>query len=386
MRVLHVIDSGGLYGAEKMLLSLAGEQQRLGLAPALASIGRPGEGAKAVEREAAVRGLAVEPFRMRSGPNFPGALDIARFARAGGAELIHTHGYKADILFGFLPRMLRRLPVVATVHGWTERQGLNRMRFYAALHGLSLRFVDRVVLVNGAMRSHPRLRGCRQERLAVVANGLSLTDEGEGRSQPADPAVLQFCSGGYTLGAIGRLSIEKGFTILLDAFASLAAQDPRLRLLILGEGPQRPVLEAKISQLGLEQRVLLPGYREGAARYLPSLGAFVLPSLSEGLPMVLLEALHAGVPVVATRVGGVPEVLEGEAAGILVCPGDAGALSRGIGRLLADPAAAAERVSYGRRLLESRYTARAMAQKYLEIYQGVAMPGGICAPSRPENH
>ena len=127
MKVLHVIDSGGLYGAEVMLLNLMSEQVAMGLEPILASIGDPGITEKPLETEAIRRGLPVKVFRMRPGPNVWGALKILRFARSELVGLLHSHGYKGNILFGLMPRMLRRIPMVATVHGWTWTGGISRM-------------------------------------------------------------------------------------------------------------------------------------------------------------------------------------------------------------------------------------------------------------------
>ena len=356
-----------------MLLGLAVEQQQLGLEPVIVSIGEPGIKEKPVEREARSRGVQVVPFRMRPGPNVFGTTEILRYARNTRTDLFHSHGYKGNILLGMLPRRVRRLPVITTIHGWTSRPGLNKMRLYEYLDSFCLRYLDRVVLVNKGMRSHARLRGCRPDRLMVVENGITLPVQRKSAVE-LDPALLTFMEGGYTVGAIGRLSPEKGFAVLLEAFARLAAENPELRLLIIGEGVERPLLEERIRSLGLQGRVLLPGYREAAAGYIPFLGTFVLPSLSEGLPMVLLEALYAQVAVVATRVGGVPEVLDQGDAGILVSPGGVEELTEGIRKTVADRAGAERMAKRGITLLESRYTARTMAEKYLKVYQEV---GGL---------
>ena len=139
MKILHIIDSGGLYGAEVMLLNLMGEQVALGLTPILVSIGDPGVAEKPLEAEAKRRGLRVEMFRMRPGPNILGAFEIMRFARGERAELLHSHGYKGNILFGFLPRFVRRMPMVTTLHGWTWSGGMTRMLLYEWLDSQSPR-------------------------------------------------------------------------------------------------------------------------------------------------------------------------------------------------------------------------------------------------------
>lgn len=367
MKVLHVIDSDGLYGAEIMLLNLAAEQAAMGLEPVIASIGEPRIGEKPLETEATRRGLRVERFRMRPGPNIAGAFRVLRFAWHEGCDVLHSHGYKGNILFGFMPRAVRRVPMVATLHGWTWTGGMDRMGLYEWLDRLSLRFVDAVVMVNGAMRQKIDLPSVH-----VVPNGIPLIGEADRRAAPLDPRIVEFCRGGITLGAIGRLSPEKGFDILLDAVREVAEHHPDIRLVILGEGESRGGLEAKIRELGLTERVLLPGYVPDAGCYLPLFRVFVLSSLTEGLPMVILEAMQAGVPIVATRVGGVPEVLQEGEAGVLVPAPSAGDLATGIKHIIADEAGARDMAAVARQRLEANYSAIAMAQKYQGIYDRLA--------------
>jgi glycosyltransferase involved in cell wall biosynthesis len=366
MKIMHVIDSGGLYGAEIMLLSLMQEQVALGLEPVLASIGEPSCREKPIEREGARLGLAVRTFRMRPGPNLAGALAILRFARAQRIDLIHSHGYKGNIFFGLIPRFLRRLPLVSTVHGWTSTAGLNRMFFYERLDSLALTGADRVVLVSEGMLSHPRLNRLSSDTTCVVENGIP--ELAAPNDKELDPGIAAFTRRGMTLGAIGRLSPEKGLGYLLEAVAALVEEGLDLRLVIMGEGAERSRLQAAARELGIVDRVLMPGYQPDAKRYLPLFGIFVMPSLTEGLPMVLLEAMQAGVPIAASRVGGIPGVLQDGRCGALVDPGSCAALVEGVRGIIGDPAEAAKRAASARLRVAEQYSSRAMAQKYLSIY------------------
>lgn len=370
MRILHVIDSGGLYGAEVMLLHLMEAQVQLGIDPVLASIGSPGCGDKPVEIEARRRGLRVEPFRMRPGPNWPGAFAILRFARREEIELLHSHGYKGNILFGLLPKRLRRLPVVTTLHGWTWTGGLTRMRAYEWLDGLSLRFVDRVVLVNESMLDHPRLQFGKRSRLVVSENGIPLAAPEPGQNElDLNPEILAFARQGFSIVAVGRLSREKGFDLLLAGVAGLVAQGKDVRLLIMGEGGLREPLLLQARELGVADRLMLSGYVPAAGKYLSRFNCFAIPSLTEGLPMVLLEAMAGGVPIVASRVGGMPEALDHGRAGMLVESGDVAALRAGIAEVMDHPATAGERAGHAGRRVREIYSSRAMAERYSEVYR-----------------
>ncbi len=363
LRILHVIDSGGLYGAENMLLNLVTEQAHLGMKPIIASIGDRSCSEKPLETEARRRGLRIEVFRMRPGLNIAGALRILRFARHAGCDIIHSHGYKGNILLGFMPKSLRRIPIVSTLHGWTWTGGWNRMRLYEWLDRLSLRFIDRVVGVNTAMRKRINL-----ENFRIINNGIPTTGSTLKPNASLDPQIVDFCNGGYTLGAIGRFSPEKGFDVLLKAVHEASKTHPEIRLVIIGEGFKRSALESNIKELGIKERVLMPGYVRNAKDYLPFFKIFVISSHTEGLPIVLLEAMFAGTPIVSTDVGGIPEVLDSGSAGTLVRAGDVKGLSEAILSVYRAPATADEKSLAAKEILKSRYSAKTMALAYRDAY------------------
>ena len=365
---MHIIDSGGYYGAEIMLIHLMSEQHKMGIYSLLASVGLPGESEKQIEAEARQRYLPVKAFRMHPGPNFIGASKVLCYAIKNNFDILHSHGYKGNILFGLIPQCVRRLPLVSTLHGWTATEGINKMRFYEWLDSLSLRFIDTVVLVNDGMRNHPGMPKNIKNEFRVVNNGIS--QEVDASQMTLAPELVNFCrqEHGYIIGAIGRLSKEKGFSYLIDALSILLEQGRNLRLLLLGEGGQRGFLETKIAKLGLGEHVRMPGYLLDAARYLRLFNVLVIPSLTEGLPITVLEAMRAGVPIAASRVGGIPNVLEDQTSAMLVPAADALALAEAIARLQDQPALG--RILAGRAVEEfnRHYTSERMAIEYKRIY------------------
>lgn len=369
MKVLHVIDSGGLYGAEIMLLHLMLEQIKMGMTPILASIGKHGEAEKFVEAEACRRNFSVRRFRMHPGPNLSGAIRILQYARRENVDLFHTHGYKANILFGLMPRVIRPFPIVATLHGWTWVGGLDRIRFYEWLESVSFLFVDRVVLVNDGIKEHPWLRKLAKPSISIVENGIPLEKPVHHEKLRSD--IVNFTKRGFTICSIGRLSPEKGFNFLIEVFADLIAAGHDYHLVILGEGQMRSALEKQVAEIGISDRLLLPGYVADAARYLPLFNLFAMPSLTEGLPMVLLEAMAAGTPIVATRVGGVARVLSDGLAGLLVKPCDKEGLKAAIVSSATDSKAVRGRVEQAKFRVQKEYSSIAMADKYHTIYRTI---------------
>lgn len=365
MRILHIIDSGGMYGAEAVLLELAAGQERLGHPASIASIGIHGCSNKPLEVAAERRGLTVHRVRMADGPNPSGGWGLIQLARRERVDILHSHGYKSDILLGFVPSRLRRLPLVSTVHGFTSTGGVSRLALYRWLDLRALRRCDRVVLVHHGMTQGMGFDRLGDPRWRVIENGISH----DAVIPPADDdPIVQFCRcGGPVVGAVGRLSPEKGFHHLLVAFQRLVEAGSNARLIILGEGPERRRLERMVAKAELNARILLPGFAD-ARRYLPLFNVFVLPSLTEGLPIALLEAMHAGVPIVASRTGGVPAVLEGGACGILVQPGDVVDLSAALEGMLADRAGAVALAGRARLAVRERYSSARMVDQYVELY------------------
>jgi glycosyltransferase involved in cell wall biosynthesis len=363
MRILHFVDSGGFYGAEAVLLGLATEHLRLGHAASIVSIGNASSGEKALEREARRRGVPVHVVRMADGLNIRGGLRLAELARRESADIVHSHGYKPNILLGILPRRLRPAPMVATVHGYTHTSGFDRMRVYEWLDVHALRRFDRVVFVHSGMRTIPGLNRLDERRVRVIENGLP--NQEQSGSSLHNPQLASFCTG-HVIGAVGRLSSEKGFDRLIDAFSRVVAAGAQAKLVILGEGPERAALEERVRAQGLSERVLMPGFVDATA-HLSLFTVFALSSLTEGLPISLLEAMRAGVPIVATRVGAIPSIV-GADCGVLVDADDVAGLADALQRALNDVSFAAT-ISKAAAAKVREYSVSRMAARYLTAYE-----------------
>lgn len=359
MRILHTIDSAGLYGAERVLLTLATEQKRRGDAPTILSIGNLSSPPKAIEIEAAQLGIECIALRMNDGLNLRGARDILRAATERDTDVIHSHGYKTNILLALVPRRTREVAVVTTLHGWTAKKAFSKLGLY--------RFLDRRLL--------PRLDAIVSvSPIAIPGNTITVIPNGicAGRETVPDDAIaasLRELKARTTalVGAVGRLSPEKNFGALFDA---LKALPEGIGAAILGDGPEAAALQARIQDEDLASRVLMPGYVRDAARYLPLFDVLTIPSLTEGLPMILLEAMSAALPVVATKVGDIPGTLAD--AGALVEPGDAADLAAAISLVAADLPGYRERAVAGARRVQAEYGASQMASRYDAVYRAAS--------------
>lgn len=247
----------------------------------------------------------------------------ARF-KARGFDLIHSHGYRADFIGLFVSRYFG-LPIVSTCHGFISTD--LHLSAYNRLDVFLLRFFNRVIAVSEQMKEDLVARGVPGEKVQVITNAVceeSRSDTERVRRETRTRLGVEHDE--FVLGFAGRLSEEKGLGHLLEAVKAWTPTCVRWRLILIGEGPHRGVLEHAVRELGLAGKVLFAGFQGDLAQWYPAMDAFVLPSLTEGTPMVLLEAMATGIPVIATSVGGVPAMISSGENGILVPPGDASRL------------------------------------------------------------
>ena len=369
MRILHLIDSGGMYGAESFVISLMKAQRDLGNEIVLGSLGDYGLGVKEIEQVAEASQFCVKRFRMRKGPNLFGSMEILKQAERGAFDLVHTHGYKADILMGLIAWRQRGFGLIATVHGWTSVEGLSRLQLYEWLDRKMLRAMDAVVVVSDPLFADPCVKRIRK-KLYIIHNGIALDTDCKKRETLEDP-ITNFAQGAFIVATIGRLSPEKGHRMLLNAFKLFLQKGILAKLVIIGDGAERGELLRAASHEGLGNDVLLAGYRSDAKKFLPLFDVFVLPSLTEGTPITLLEAMAAGVPVVATAVGGVPDVLDYGAAGIIVEPNIPESIAHALLKLYRSPELRQQLARRAYERLVKKYSIQACAQSYQHVYEKV---------------
>ena len=371
LRILHTIDSAGIYGAETVLLSLAVEQHRRGHEPILLSIGNPGSGEKPLEAEARRRGLACVPLRMRDGLNLRGAREIVALAAEQRIDVIHSHGYKTNILLGLMSSSARGRPVVATLHGWTAKSPWSKLGLYRFLDQRLLGRLNSVVLVSERLKSARAVQALDPERLTVIPNGIELdATPGAGASNFDELArrIREFAQRvGMIVGAVGRLSAEKNFSALIEAMDLALSRGAQFGLVLLGNGPEFDSLRKNVEDRGLAGKVLMVGYVADARNYIGLFDVLAMPSLTEGLPITLLEAMSKNLPVIATSVGDIPAVL-GD-LGVLVPPGDADALARAIYQFVAEPEKFRRAASSGQARVREQFSAAAMFERYDKVYR-----------------
>lgn len=373
MKVLHLIDSGGLYGAEKMLLSLVQEQLKQGLEPMILSAGEPGIDEKLLEAAAKEKGLPVTPWRMTPGLNLKESWKILKWAQANNYELLHSHGFKFNVLLGIYPERFRRIPMIATLHGYLHAPRFSKLWVYETLDRFAIRRMRGVVLVGETMKKElpASLSG---NHAVVIPNGLNISELQEASLVSLDePFKTFFDNHKVVILGVGRLSREKGFDRLISAFCEFRKQFPGSGLVILGEGGLRQHFEALIGELDVKEDVLMPGYCSTVPALLRHSKVLAMPSLTEGLPITLLEAMSLRIPVVASAVGEIPRVLSDGQCGELLSDVESATISRAMERSVTDEGHAGQKVDQAYETVTKNYSSEAMADRYLEFYKRVVV-------------
>jgi glycosyltransferase involved in cell wall biosynthesis len=370
MRVLHLISSQGPYGAENVLLNLAVASQLPGCNAVVGVLRDARNPHTEVADQARARGLEVEIFPC-AGRLDPGAVAaIRRRLRALTVDVVHSHGYKANF-YGYLATRRPRVPILSTCHTGTEApERTLALRLYERLDRLVLSRLDCVVAVSSSIAAWLEASGIPSSRIETIPSGIDVA-----AFSTAQPTLAGLPPGATAIGMVARLVRQKGPYLLLEAAREIAARFPESVFVFVGDGPERAGLEKSAAELGLAQRTFFTGQRSDMPGVYASLGVFVLPSFSEGMPVSILEAMGAGLPVVATRVGAIPELIEPGRTGILVEPGNAAALSNAIMKLLDDPQLARRLGDAARWRAAEEHSAVAMARRYLSLYQRIRRGG-----------
>jgi glycosyltransferase involved in cell wall biosynthesis len=360
MVIAHVLSSLKVGGQERVALDLASGQVRAGHDVRVVSLAPPPDGPLAdAFRERSVR---VERVAKRQGldPTLP--LRLAALFRRARVDVVHTHN-RMPLIYAGPAAKLSRARLVHTRHG--PGRGSARERVLWRLCG---RLVDAYVAVSPELAALARELGdCPPERILVIENGIDL-----GRFRPDAGArrevreALGIPAGAFVLGSVGRLAVEKDYPLLVRAAAPLLGKGTYL--VLVGEGAERPAIEAAAAAAGVSPFVLLAGATGEVHRFLAALDAFVLSSRMEGLPLSALEAMAAGLPLLATAVGGLPGLIKEGVTGYLVPPGDEQALREGLRALRDDPQAARAVAARGQAHVAGKHGRETMVDRYLSIY------------------
>jgi glycosyltransferase involved in cell wall biosynthesis len=257
------------------------------------------------------------------------ARDLWQIAKAKKIDLFHSNGYFADIIGIPVAKMLG-IPIISTCHGFIKNYV--KLRIYNALDRTALRYANKIIAVSEEIKASLVKVGIRESIIRVIQNSVETNNDDRTYKINREEirAIHNIQKNELVIGYVGRLSEEKGLRYLVDAISLLNEASLTVRLLLIGDGPQRLQIESYAEEKLIKKQVVFTGFQSKIDKLLPALDVFVLPSLTEGTPIALLEAMANGLPAIASSVGGIPSIIRSGQNGILTQPRNSKEIAKAI--------------------------------------------------------
>lgn len=365
LKVMHLIASPKIGGAEKLLLTIVDNIDFDRFDVSIAAYIDSKVELNNFYNEAVKSSARLFPVKIRHPYDIRQLIQIYRIIATVRPDVIHTHGYKTNIL-GFLMARLFKIPNIATVHGWLHT---NRKitQLFNRLNLCLLRRFDQVIAVSEQIENVLLRRGVPASRLVTLRN-VPAAKKQHHFDKAAFLEKYSLLPEARCVGFVGRLEPVKGADVFIAAAPIVLESCPDAQFLIAGEGSELIRLKATVEKLGLGRQVKFLGFLASPGAFFQVLDLYVLPSRDEGIPLSLLEAMSVGVPVVASSVGGVPEVIKDGMNGILVPPGQSRSLAEAICRSLNDQDGGSQRIQAAQQTINERFNIDSWIQRLQTLY------------------
>jgi len=363
LKVLHLLQGLNIGGLEKVVISLVKRVDKERYTPSLCCFDNLGPLVSSIPK-----GIKVHLLQRKQGIDYWYPLKLARLLKSEGIQILHLHNSTA-FFYGTIAGKIARIPaIIYTEHA---RDSLPDVRIRITEKVLSY-FIDKAVVVADYLKHNLiKYQWFNPLKITVIPNGV---DEEEFKDLPEGERVkreLGLSPDQKVIGMIARLDPIKNHWCLLRAMQRIAREFQNVVLLIVGDGPLKEELISMIRDYGLQGRVFLLGARDDIPRILTAIDIFVICSKSEGLPMTLIEAMASGKAIVASRIGGIPEIIKNKINGILVSSGNPEELAESISSLINKPELMEELGLVAKKTFCSRFTLQSMVQSYEDIYMKI---------------
>lgn len=360
VKVMHFISSGGLFGAENVLLNLAANMDKEIYHPIVAAIQDGRVPNLQVAEKARELKIPVKVFQSKGRIDFDTVGKLRRCLIAHKIDVLHTHNYKSDIIGTLATRNLN-VKLVATAHGFTDTN--SKVSTYEKLDRWFLKkYFDRVVVVADSVLG--------AIKKTTIRNGIDVKKFQQSVSSRLEiRKKYGIKDDEIVIGTVGRFSVEKNQKLLLAAADEICKKNSKIKIMIIGEGPEGEQLKSKVRAYGLDGQVIFTGLIKNVVPFYKAFDIFTLTSLTEGVPMTILEAMASGTPVVATRVGGIPQIIEHGQTGLLVDSNDLKGLYLAFEQLIYDSALRKKLAEAAFQFVQKEYSLEEMTKAYSQIYQ-----------------
>jgi glycosyltransferase involved in cell wall biosynthesis len=385
MKILQLISSTGFFGAENAMYELSKGLSSQGYRTYIGIIGSLKHFPVEFPLLAKNSNIEVKEFSCRGKFDLKTILQIRRYVKNNRINIIHSHNYKSNF-YSLLATALQNVKRITTCHNWLSVNP--KMKIYERIDKSLLHKFHKIIAVSDALKEEIINSGLPVEKVLVINNGVDLTRFNSPDNSDSIRKKLGFDSKDKIIGTIGRLVPDKGNIFLLQAIKGLLDTFPNLKCLIVGDGKEKDNLQFQVGMLGLKGRVVFAGIRADIPQILNLIDIFVMPSLKEGMPMALLEAMAAKKAIIATKVGDIPKIIEDRVTGLLVEPGNVNSISNSIKMLLQDETKTRSLAENAFEKVKNKFSNLNMTQAYTMEYKKmllgkivqveIAGKGGIC--------
>jgi glycosyltransferase involved in cell wall biosynthesis len=366
IRVLHLRSSAGFFGAERVIVTLMASTSRdENVETFLACIENYINGDRSLLHHAQEAGLSAVELPCKSRMDLGTIRHLRQFCKTNKIDIIHTHDYKS-LFYGIIVSKLSGFKLVTTLHGKTSGDAKNRL--YELIENRLLNLVNHITVVSKPLLKLLSNAGL-DKKTTLIANGVDEINFKPGATGFGKP-YWGFESDCFLFGTIARMSEEKGHEFLLKTFVNFAVKEDKARLLFIGDGPLEQDLKILAEERGISEKVCFAGPRKEVEKILNDLDCYVSPSHTEGMPMSILEAMATALPIIATNVGSVGDMLSNE-SGRLIQAGDSPALLEQMHYALEYPEQMKALGENARSKVESTYSAAIQRHEYANIYHSL---------------
>jgi len=382
MKILQLISSAGFFGVENVALGLSMELKAQNIWNVLGVFGNYHNLHLEIIEEAKKNDLGTHIFYCNGRFDIKTMYNMINFIKNNKVDIIHTHGSKPNF-YGFVVAKLLKVPIVATCHGRIENPivsvsnswagKISNKKYYRIDKTILPRF-GKVIAVSEDIKDEFLRNGVIEGRIGLIYNGVAINKYGA--ATETIRKELNIDKETKVIGTVARLTAEKGLPFLLEAFEKVLRVLPDSTLIIVGNGPLGDELKEKACELGIAAKVIFTGKRNDLPQIYSTMDIFVLPSLKEELPMVILEAMASKKPIIATNVGAIPKLIENGREGFLVGPGRTDDLTRAIIAMAKDIGMEKKFAENAYKKVVEEFSSEKMCRRYVDAYKEVMQQKG----------
>ena len=374
IKILHLTKGTELYGAQRVILNLAENINSENFEALIATLVNNRHGQGTFVEEIENRGEKAITIKCRKRIDIPALQALITILKNQHIDILHCHELKSR-LYGLIAARARNIPVVTTHHNWT---GANRLvKIFECLDALYIRFFDRIIAVSEELKLSMLKFKIPAKRITVILNGINLKEfQGDQKDITSLRKKIGIKVGEKIIGNVGRLSVEKGHKLFLTTAELIKKEYPAIQFVIVGNGPLEGELKILVDKLGLKENVFFTGFCQDVQQIYSIMDIYLSTSVVEGTPMAMMEAMAMGVPVVATKVGGVSGLLQQNQGGILLDNNEPEKIADSVIDLLKNPDKLARLAANAQKNIEENHSALQMVRQYENIYMNIIKKTG----------